>query len=56
MEVRIRKDGAVKLIAKSKRDSLDLLIFLAGDDPEMADLIAKKKRECEELEQLTSII
>lgn len=50
MKVKYGKNGSIKLTAESKRDSLNLLKFMAGDDPEWAVEIARKEKECEELE------
>lgn len=56
MKVKISKNGAVKMTAQSKRDSLNLLKFMAGDDPEFAEIIAKKEKECEELENVGKVV
>ena len=52
MKIRKSKNGAIKMTAQSKRDSLNLLKFMAGDDPEFAELIAKKEKECAEFENV----
>lgn len=54
MNIKIRKNGSIKMTAKSKRDSLNLLKLMYSmtnsKDLEMEELIKKKEKECEEFE------
>ena len=58
MKVRKYKNGTIKMTATSKRDSLNLLKFMASaagdEDTEIKALIEKKEKECEELEKQQS--
>lgn len=58
MKVKMSKNGSIKMTAQSKKDSLNLLKFMAsaaGDEsPEMKALIEKKEKECEEIEKKQS--
>jgi hypothetical protein len=55
MKIQISKNGAIKLTAKSKRDSLQLLKFMYSasgkKDQKTEDLIKSKEDEILELEK-----